>query len=206
MHWRQSLNLVAVRTLWRVICEPRLVLPTVEAPTISEVDFAALRSLGVVAVVFDKDNTLTAPYAKEVHPLCEAGLRECVATFGRENLAILSNSAGTLDDEDFAAAAAFEKTLDLPVIRHAVKKPGKECMDEVVKHFETASGEKLSPSKIAMVGDRLLTDIVFGNLYDARTVHVRPLTLKGDNPVALVVRFFENRLFLPLAKLVRRRA
>ena len=36
-----------------------------------------------------------------------------------------------------------------------------------------------------MVGDRLLTDVVFGNMNGMMTVHVRPLTLVGDNKVVL---------------------
>ena len=39
-----------------------------------------------------------------------------------------------------------------------------------------------------MVGDRLLTDVVFGNLHGMLTVHTQPLTLEGDNKVARAIR------------------
>ena len=41
-----------------------------------------------------QDNTLTAPYADEAHPLVKEGLRRCMEVFeGR--VCIMSNSAGT---------------------------------------------------------------------------------------------------------------
>ena len=47
-----------------------------------------------------------------------------------------------------------------------------------------------------MVGDRLLTDIVFGNLYGMLTLHCDPLCSgddnKSDNKIASVVRSAEN--------------
>merc|ERR1712150_170849 len=46
------------------------------------------------------------------------------------------------------------------------------------------------------VGDRLLTDIVFGNLFGMLTVHVLPLCEgddnKRDNKVASIIRTAEN--------------
>lgn len=44
------------------------------------------------------------------------------------------------------------------------------------------------------MGDRLLTDVVFGNLHDMLTVHTQPLTLKGDNRPAAVFRFLERKV------------
>lgn len=41
---------------------------------VSEIDFAELRRLGVRAIVMDKDNTLTEPYALAAHPSAHAGL------------------------------------------------------------------------------------------------------------------------------------
>jgi hypothetical protein len=49
-----------------------------------------------------------------------------------------------------------------------------------------------------MVGDRLLTDIVFGNLHGMLTVHMLPLCSgeenKKDNKVAKYVRVAENKI------------
>ena len=54
------------------------------------------------------------------------------------------------------------------------------------------------PSELCMVGDRLLTDVVFGNLHGMLTVHTLPLCTgednKGDNKIASWIRSAENKL------------
>ena len=105
----QSLNLAAIRTTARVILrEPALALPHAHVRDIGELDFAKLRAAGCRGVVFDKDNTLTAPYANEVYPRLAGALRSCVQTFGAERVAVLSNSAGTPDDPGGVAADTLQ--------------------------------------------------------------------------------------------------
>ena len=105
----QSLNLAAIRTTVRVILrEPALALPHAHVRDITELDFAKLRAAGCRGVVFDKDNTLTAPYSNEVYPRLAGALRSCVEAFGAERVAVLSNSAGTPDDPGGVAADALQ--------------------------------------------------------------------------------------------------
>ena len=155
--------------------------------------YEALRDhCGIKAVIFDKDNTLTAPYTNELHPLAKIGLQSALDTFGRDNVAILSNSAGTDDDPGFEDGAAIEEALGIAVIKHREKKPG--GLDEVMRHFPNVN----DPSQLCVVGDRLLTDIVFGNLHGMLTVHILPLCSgeenKNDNTVAKIVRSAENKI------------
>ena len=155
-----------------------------------ELNFTAIQSYADV-VVFDKDNTLTSPYENEIHPDAARGLQFALEVFGRDRIAIVSNSAGTKDDKDYEDAIAIEEALGIKVIRHDEKKPG--GLDEVLKHFGIDD-----PAKICMVGDRLLTDVVFGNLYGMLTVHTLPLC-RGqdnakDNKVSAMVRSAENAL------------
>ncbi|KAL2649698.1 hypothetical protein R1flu_017826 [Riccia fluitans] len=64
----------------------------------------ALRARGFEAVVFDKDNTLTAPCGQSIWPPLVESLEECRATFSGR-LALLSNSAGLYQyDADGAEA------------------------------------------------------------------------------------------------------
>lgn len=158
-----------------------------------DVNYEALRDdAGIKAVVFDKDNTLTAPYETDVHIRAKAGLQNALEVFGSSNVAILSNSAGTKDDPGYEDAIKIEHDMGIAVIRHDEKKPGglKETMD----HFDDVK----EASEICMVGDRLLTDIVFGNLYGMLTVHCLPLCSgnenKGDNKIANSIRVTENVL------------
>ena len=59
---------------------------------------------------------------------------------------------------------AIEEALWINVIRHDKKKPG--GLDKVLKHFGIDD-----PAKICIIGDRLLIDVVFGNLYGMIAVH-----------------------------------
>ena len=55
-----------------------------------------LKQCGIKAVIFDKDNTLTAPYSFTMEPRIERTVRECQKLFGYDHVVIFSNSAGTL--------------------------------------------------------------------------------------------------------------
>jgi len=188
----QSINTKALITLATVLRHPSLLVPSVSVAHISQLNYTALYSTGVRAVVFDKDNTLTAPYENVVHPAADRGLKDAVKVFGTNKVAILSNSAGTTsDDLDFADATAIETSLGIAVIRHAEKKPG--GLQEVLRHFAMED-----PAELCMVGDRLLTDVVFGNLHGMLTVHTLPLCQgpenTKDNWTAKWLRPMENGL------------
>jgi len=162
-------------------------------PTVSDVNYQALRDhCGIKAVIFDKDNTLTAPYENSIHPRAIFGLQSALDTFGTENVAILSNSAGTDDDPGFVDGKEIEEALGIAVIKHGEKKPG--GLDETMRHFPDVD----DPSQLCMVGDRLLTDIVFGNLHGMLTVHILPLCTGkeniNDNTIAKYIRKVENKI------------
>mmetsp|Transcript_29143 Transcript_29143/g.44834 ORF Transcript_29143/g.44834 Transcript_29143/m.44834 type:complete len:231 (+) Transcript_29143:87-779(+) len=187
----QSINTKALLTLASVVRRPSLMVPHVSLQNVSQLNYTALKeSCGVRAVVFDKDNTLTAPYGMTIHPDASRGLEDAKSVFGSANVAIMSNSAGTLDDPDYEDAKRIEEALGIPVIRHDEKKPG--GLGEVLSHFKLED-----PAQLCMVGDRLLTDIVFGNLYGMLTVHTLPLCSGSDNTednkIASLVRSAENK-------------
>lgn len=187
----QSFNTKALLTLASVVRRPSLLVPHVSLENVSQLNYSALKErCGIRAVIFDKDNTLTAPYGMSIHPDASSGLEDAKSVFGDNNVAIMSNSAGTLDDPEFEDAKNIEESLGVAVIRHTEKKPG--GLDEVLKHFQIED-----PSELCMVGDRLLTDVVFGNLYGMLTVHTLPLCSgednSQDNKIASVIRTVENK-------------
>ncbi len=187
----QSLNTKALLALASVVRRPSLMVPHVTLENVSQLQYQALKDkCGIRAIVFDKDNTLTAPYGMTIHPDASEGLQAAKSVFGSENVAIMSNSAGTLDDPGYEDADRIEEALGIAVIRHNEKKPG--GLPEVLAHFKVDD-----PATLCMVGDRLLTDVVFGNLYGMLTVHTLPLC-KGsdnsqDNKVAKIIRTVENK-------------
>ncbi|GJP53744.1 hypothetical protein CLOM_g14052 [Closterium sp. NIES-68] len=90
----QSFNLQGITAVASVaVSNPSLAIPHVSVPDIRWIDWKALHAAGFKAVVFDKDNTLTHPYAMQVDDGLTASLDVCLKTFGSQGIAILSNSA-----------------------------------------------------------------------------------------------------------------
>ena len=90
--------------------------------------------------------------------------------------------------------------MEIPVIVHSRKKP--MGFKSILTHFERATGEKqIDPNQVLVVGDRLLTDVLLGNLHGAQTLHcTEPLSLEGDNPVASAIRTLETGAVLPMLR------
>ena len=195
----QFVNIDALGMLRRVATQPSLAVPHLRVAHVGCVDWAALHSGGIRGVVFDKDNTLTAPYVDELADEAVKAITTCREVFGSDKLLVMSNSAGGRDDTGWQTASKVEASLGLEVLRHGKKKPAGG--DELMSWFRDKDEAKdIAPHQLAFVGDRLLTDVVFGNLHGMLTVHVQPLTVRGDNPAGLVVRSVENRLLLPLLR------
>lgn len=76
-----------------VFKDPKFALPHISVPDIRYIDWAELRRRGFKGVVFDKDNTLTAPYSLTPWPPLGYSLESCKSEFGAD-IAVFSNSAG----------------------------------------------------------------------------------------------------------------
>nr|CAB3445841.1 unnamed protein product [Digitaria exilis] len=198
--WRRALGqrfnpagVAAVATV--AASEPRLALPHVTVQDIRWLDWAELRRAGFRGVVFDKDNTLTAPYAPALWPPLAAAFDQCRATFPPGALAIYSNSAGLKEyDPDGVDARAIETAIEgVHVIRHGkciftvlnnTKKPG-----GAAKEIESYFG--CSASDLVMVGDRYFTDVVYGNRNGFLTVLTEPLSFTDESYIVKRVRKLE---------------
>jgi phosphatidylglycerophosphatase GEP4 len=102
-----------------------------------------------------------------------------------KRLLIVSNSSGTSSlDPTLSKAQLLTTNTGLPVLSHSTKKPGcgAEIMDYFLKHPETGVTR---PDQIAVVGDRLSTDVVMANLMGSYGVWVRDGVL-GDEGNGMV--------------------
>ncbi|KAJ1833951.1 hypothetical protein LPJ63_002361 [Coemansia sp. RSA 2711] len=184
----QSINVPGLRALWTVITRPSLLLPRMAVPDIRSINFAALRRSGIDYVVFDKDNCLTAPYVAHIHPAYKEAWSQCLEAFA-PNVLIVSNSAGTPDDPEFWGAAKVEQALGARVLRHKVKKPG--CADEILAAWPDAKAEQ-----IAVVGDRLATDVLMANRANMLSIWTQNIvTTQGDNRMAAILRKAEHAFY-----------
>ena len=165
-----------------------LAVPHVSGRDLRGVDWRALRAAGARACVFDKDNTLTDPYALELRPEVAGAFAECLEAFGARNVALVSNSAGLAEyDPEGKEADRVERELGCPVLRHALKKPEIEP-EALTRHFGCATEE------MVMVGDRFLTDVMYGNRMGMLTVKVEAFTGSGERATVRAARWAETRL------------
>jgi phosphatidylglycerophosphatase GEP4 len=85
----------------------------------------------------------------------------------------VSNTAGaTSYDVNGKLASAVEASTGVSVLAHAVKKPG--CGDEIMSYFRQHPETGVtSPHQIAIVGDRLATDMMLANMMGSWGVWVK---------------------------------
>ncbi|KAJ1923428.1 hypothetical protein IWQ60_005896 [Tieghemiomyces parasiticus] len=185
----QSWNWQGIKTVASCLHRPSLLVPHRVVPDIRAIDFAQLKAAGVRAIGFDKDNCLTAPYQTKLHGPFEDAWARCRAAFDDGHIVIVSNSAGTeADDPGYRQAADIERHLGVPVLRHPLKKPGGG--EALSQRFPN-----LQPAQVAFVGDRLMTDVLFGNLNGWLTIWTRQIvSAEGDNPTAARLRRWEYRI------------
>lgn len=177
-----SLNVSGIANAFRVLFNPSLAMPHIIVEDIRQINFKNLKNhANIKAIGFDKDNCLTAPYVSTIYPPFKEAWKECIDTFSKENVLIVSNSAGTRDDTDYKEAQNLEESLGVTVLRHDEKKPsGGQFLKEKL--------EPIPVDQTAFVGDRILTDVLFGNRNGNLTIWTRKvITEEGDNKAALVV-------------------
>lgn len=183
----QSINVAGVNLFLHVRGgNEALAIPHVSVPDIRWVDWQAIRKAGFEGAAFDKDNTLTLPFLEEVHPDLKQSLDDCKKAFNGK-VVLFSNSAGLEQfDPEGQVADKLEKVLGIPVLRHTEKKPA-GGPEDLEKHFGCPA------NKLVMVGDRYMTDVVFGNRLGMMTIRPAPLTWDGEPQTVKMSRRIEER-------------
>jgi len=84
-------------------------------------------------------------------------------------------------------ADLLESNTGVQVLRHSTKKPG--CRDEIFSHFRLAPELGVTrPDQIAVVGDRLFTDIMMANLMGSYGIWIKDGVVEEKGWVRTVVR------------------
>lgn len=128
------------------------------AGPIWEVDFAALKARGISGLILDLDDTLLALGEQRVN----TRVLDWVAAARLEfRLWIVTNNP----NRPFIEAIAL--SLSLPFINRAAK-PSRRALRRALSEMD------LPTARVAIVGDRLLTDILAGNRLGLMTILVEP--------------------------------
>eukprot|EP01025_Chloroclados_australasicus_P042079 TRINITY_DN44823_c0_g1_i1.p1 TRINITY_DN44823_c0_g1~~TRINITY_DN44823_c0_g1_i1.p1 ORF type:complete len:236 (-),score=12.28 TRINITY_DN44823_c0_g1_i1:610-1269(-) len=184
---QQNFNIAGVLLFTQVLRKKELALAHLDVKTINDIPWRQLRRAGFKGVIFDKDNTLTLPYQDLIYSDIVEGLERCKSAF-RSNIVVFSNSAGLVQfDPKGNEAKQLEERIGISVLRHKSKKPGGDCV-ELEQYFGCQCHQ------LIMVGDRQLTDIVYGNRFGMLTIKVEPFTDRGETISVKMVRRIEDRI------------
>ncbi|RKF77717.1 Phosphatidylglycerophosphatase GEP4, mitochondrial [Golovinomyces cichoracearum] len=177
---RTTLNLL------RLVTRPNLCLPQATISTFADLpvplDEAFLsngkgnlrnRNVNIEAVVLDKDNCFAVPHTNTVHEPYQ--FEQLKAAYPNGRLLIVSNTAGTIsvDPVGQLASEVQKATGGVRVLRHAIRKPG--CHEEILEYFRhQCPGVNITrPDQIAIVGDRITTDVMLANVMGSYAVWVQ---------------------------------
>ncbi|KAK3986288.1 mitochondrial PGP phosphatase [Cladorrhinum sp. PSN332] len=177
-----NLNLSASLNIFKLLAKPSLCLPHATVSTFADLPIPLNKAFpaktngkqaDIKAVVLDKDDCFAYPEENEVYHKYKKHFESLRAAYPGPRLLIVSNTAGAMSyDKDGKMASAVAKSTGLSVLSHAVKKPG--CGDEIMEYFRSHPETGVtSPSQIAIVGDRLATDMMLANMMGSWGVWVR---------------------------------
>ncbi|CAN8095147.1 unnamed protein product [Discula destructiva] len=175
-----NLNLSASLNVFKLLANPSLCLPHATVPTFKDLpiplDSAFQKTAGKVeirAVVLDKDDCFAVPETSEVHKPYQEHFKALKEAYPGRRLLIVSNTAGALShDSKGELATALEESTGVTVLSHHTKKPG--CGPEIMDYFRQHPEIGItSPSQIAIVGDRLSTDMMLANMMGSYGVWIK---------------------------------
>lgn len=157
---------------------PRYFKSRFSLSTLSDIDLSILESAGVRAFIFDVDNTICWHHGTEV----DARIREKFnAITGKYPSCLLSNARS-------ARASEIKNLFGVPVVVSSFRKPKVEAFAEALAFLGAKSSET------AVVGDRIMTDVVGANKAGCVSVKVRPLEPSSEPLPLRLSRAFENTL------------
>ncbi|CAO1637523.1 unnamed protein product [Parajaminaea phylloscopi] len=131
-----------------VTVRPGLLVPHLVVATPASISWYRAHALGVRSVIFDKDNCLTSPYSDRLAPALRESYEDCLQVFGKENVLIVSNSAGCSGDT--VGAQVLSRNLQgTTVLCHPQKKPGWKVARQVVEYLDLERRASQEPASNA---------------------------------------------------------
>ncbi|RYP25227.1 hypothetical protein DL765_000108 [Monosporascus sp. GIB2] len=185
-----NLNLSGFLNVFRLLAKPSLCLPHATVPTFGDLPNPLENAFEnspkkpvIKAVVLDKDDCFAYPDTSGIHPPYLERFRQLQKEYPGHKLLIVSNTAGaTTYDRSGELKTELETMTGASVLSHRVKKPG--CKDEIMAYFESHPETGVThPSQLAIIGDRLATDMMLANMMGSWGIWirdgVRPLSQKS---------------------------
>jgi phosphatidylglycerophosphatase GEP4 len=188
-------NLSATLNVLRLAFNPQMCMPHLVVSTFNEIPVPVNISGSekkIKAIVLDKDNCFAKAHDDKVWPDYAEKWKELRNAYPGASLLIVSNSAGTNDDRnDHEQAQILEQRTGVSVLRHTTKKPG--CHEEIMQYFREHNVCE-DPAQVAVVGDRLFTDMLMANMMGARGVWVSTGVVLSMSPICRAERWWYSVL------------
>ncbi|KAH6724015.1 mitochondrial PGP phosphatase [Leptodontidium sp. 2 PMI_412] len=174
-----AFNVSATLNIFRLIAKPSLCLPHATISTFNQLPiplnsaFGKYKNVDIRAVVLDKDNCFAVPHSNTVYEPYEDKFKRLREAYPGRRLLIVSNTSGASSiDPKGTLATAVTQATGVTVLPHSTKKPGcgPEIMEYFLQHPETGVTR---PDQIAIVGDRLATDVMLANMMGSYAVWVK---------------------------------
>ncbi len=153
--------------------------PDIYVEHVNKIDFKSLKNAGIKLICFDVDNTLDLPdrETKIIEPEVNKVLERVeemgfdILLFSNNNIENRVRSFATIRDYEYVAWA-----------RKPFQKNYKE--NEKIK--------KYTKEEVAFVGDKIVTDIIGGNIFGSKTILVDPLFPKSTKWYTYIMNTAEN--------------
>ncbi|CCE63282.1 hypothetical protein TPHA_0E01890 [Tetrapisispora phaffii CBS 4417] len=179
------INYSATLNCFKLFYNPKLCMPNMTVPSFNQIPLPI--GSNIKAIVLDKDNCFAYPYKNEVWPEYIDKWNQLKRQYPDKSILIVSNSVGSSDDVGYNEAQLLEKKLGIPVLRHKIKN-----QDVKMRYWNIFILKIIdNPNQIAIVGDRLFTDVMMANLMGAYSVWVKDGVSISDSPISK----FEKRLY-----------
>ncbi|ODV61962.1 phosphatidylglycerophosphatase [Ascoidea rubescens DSM 1968] len=192
------MNISATLNSIRLLFNPNLALPHQVCNDFNSIkvpigQFIIQNQPKIKAIVLDKDNCFAEKGDDKVYAGYTEKWKELINYYSKNNILIVSNSAGTNDDINHSQAKILEKETGIAVLRHSTKKPG--CYNEIIDHFKKR-GIVNGPEEILIVGDRLFTDVLMANLMGSWSIWIKNGVVRSES----IICKFERYLYKNLVK------
>ncbi|KAF6231557.1 hypothetical protein HO173_010309 [Letharia columbiana] len=182
------MNVSATLSVFSLLRKPSLCLPHATVPTFDRVPISIATALtaanggqrpDIRAIVLDKDNCFAKPKESSIHSPYKKHFESLRKMFPGARVLIVSNSAGTQDDPEGKEAKLLEQATGVNVFKHSTKKPG--CGPDVFRHLQNIPKIRVEhPGQIAVVGDRLFTDIIMASTMGSWSIWIEDGVVKND--------------------------
>lgn len=147
-----------------------------EAKTVYEIKYDELKEQGIKVIAFDLDSTVmkskSGVFTQETLQMFENLKKDF-------SLLIISNNSNM----EYIKKA--QEQIDFHVIA-----PAKKPCTKISKEFLNNHG--ISPKEMVMVGDRPLTDILFGKFLGCKTILVDSISWQEETQIVRIARALEK--------------